>query len=113
MKTTKVYVQATKWNVEQNDYTSVCIPTPFNIVVMVSNPDQFSEIFGDSVYQQLVIQNLHKEVTEEYLSDKSFPKRALAAYGADCDAIFEFHHLERDEWGEILVAYYEYIPAIS
>ena len=113
MKTSKIYVEGANYDAETNEYASVRIPEPFSVTILVSNQEHFIEVFDDVELRQMILQGLRDSVMNEYNGNKTFPKHATAPYKATGDAIFCFDRLERDEWGECLVAYYEFETTVS
>lgn len=113
MKKEKIYVTGANWNSEQNTYDSVRVPEPHIITVLVNNKEDLTEMFGEDEEYEMIVQGLRDNVLGEYNSGKTFPKNVLAPYKVDGDVIFEFHHMERDQYGEKLFAYYDYISTVS
>lgn len=113
MKTVKIYVENTNYDKETETFMSVRVPVPTIVTVVVSNIEQFCGTFSDKIEQDMVVQGLHECVIAEFRKDKTFPMQAWSAYKQTGDAIFEFHHLEIDEWGEKYFVYYDFVTTAS
>lgn len=112
-QTTKVYVIDANYNEEEKHYESVRIPAPFSVTILVSNTEEFARRFDGDTLRHMILQGLRDEVMSEYNSRNTFPKHAMAPYKFDGHAIFSFNRLERDEWDEHLIAYYDFETAVS